>query len=571
MRKIKSIKNKIMIFFIGLAIFQMIVTAGFAKWHLEPSIVNMYTDHLNRFADVTLEQIVSETGKIENYMVNIIGDNSIQEFLKKSNEKEKQKCLPTLSTDLRNKILKYTEYDNIIKTIYLMDNYDRVYSNLTQKPMQLFLAQNQELRNRKDASAIWYGKDNFIAVFRIINNNTTDLTRKEGALCVFINSALFHERVDQLMMEKEQHYILRHVEQEFKLQDGEEADIKPGDIVSVKKKGDWVLQTWIEKDVAYEPVNMMMRILMVELCVLLLISVALIIFLSWRITRPMKKIEMAMREIGAGNMDAVVEREDEDEIGMLADTLNRMSQNIKELMERIHEDEEQKRYLELKAMQYQINPHFLYNTLDSITMSARKNNDFQSEKMTMALSEFFRISLSHGVEYVSVDTEIRYVKAYLEIQSMRFPDSVTWDCDIEEGVGKVKILKFILQPLVENSLYHGIHELGEKGNIQIHAYSDGEDLKIQVMDNGVGMLPEQLKLLKEMISEKRYTEKSIYEGGFGLQNVRQRLKLVYGERAGLYIQSEWEEGTDITVLIPGVLKERMIENEKDEDDFSTRH
>lgn len=378
--------------------------------------------------------------------------------------------------------------------------------------MQLFLAQNQELRNRKDASAIWYGKDNFIAVFRIINNNTTDLTRKEGALCIFINSALFHERVDRLMMEKEQHYILRHVEQEFKLQDGEEADIKPGDIVSVKKKGDWVLQTWIEKDVAYEPVNMMMRILMVELCVLLLISVALIIFLSWRITRPMKKIEMAMREIGAGNMDAVVEREDEDEIGMLADTLNRMSKNIKELMERIHEDEEQKRYLELKAMQYQINPHFLYNTLDSITMSARKNNDFQSEKMTMALSEFFRISLSHGVEYVSVDTEIRYVKSYLEIQSMRFPDSVTWDCDIEEGVGKVKILKFILQPLVENSLYHGIHELGEKGNIQIHAYSDGEDLKIQVRDNGVGMLPEQLKLLKEMISEKRYTEKSIYEG-----------------------------------------------------------
>lgn len=566
MRRIKSIKNKIMIFFIGLAIFQMIVTVGFAKWHLEPSIVKMYTDHLDRFADVTLEQVVSETEKIENYMVNIIGDNSIQEFLKKSDKIEEQKISPTLSTNLRNKILKYTEYDNIIKTIYLMDNYDRVYSNLTKKPMQMFLEQNQELKNRKDASAIWYGKDNFIAVFRIVNNNTTDLTKKEGALCIFINSDLFHERIDQLLMEKEQHYILKHAEGAFKLQDVEE-NIKPGDIVSVKKSGDWVLQTWIEKDVAYEPVNVMMRILMIELCVLLLISVALVIFLSWRITRPMKKIEMAMREIGAGNMDAFVEREDEDEIGMLADTLNRMSKNIKELMEQIHEDENQKRYLELKAMQYQINPHFLYNTLDSITMSARKNNDFQSEKMTMALSEFFRISLSHGVEYVSVDTEIRYVKSYLEIQSMRFPDSVTWECDVEKGIGEVKILKFILQPLVENSLYHGIHDLGETGHIQIHAYSEGEDLRIQVIDNGIGMLPKQLEMLKERISEKSHTEKSIYEGGFGLQNVQQRLKLVYGERAGLYIQSEWEEGTNITVLIPGVFRERMLRNEKNEDNF----
>lgn len=564
-RRIKSIKNKIMIFFIGLAFFQIAVTVGFAKWHLEPSIVKMYTEHLDRFADVALEQIVSETEKVESYMVNIIGDNSIQEFLKQSNEMQKQVVSPALSTNLRNKILKYTEYDNIIQAIYLVDNSGRVYSNLAQKQMQIFLEQHQDLKYRKNASAIWCGGDKLLAVYRIINNNTTDLTKKEGALCIFINSTVFRERVERLMMEQEQHYILNHVEREFELQEGKEAEIETGDIVSVKKKGDWILKTWIEKDVAYEPVNMIMRILMVELMVLLIISVILIVFLSWRITRPMKRIEMAMREIGSGNMDIVIENEDEDEMGMLAETLNRMSKNIKELMEQIYEDENQKRYLELKAMQYQINPHFLYNTLDAITMSARRNNDKQSEEMTMALSDFFRISLSHGVEYVSVDTEIQYVKSYLEIQSMRFPDSFTWEFNVEQEVKKVKILKFILQPLVENSLYHGIHDSGKYGHIVIDAYSEGNDLKIKVADDGVGMLPEQLKILERKIAQKKCIEQNIYEGGFGLQNVQQRLKLVYGERAGLYIQSEWDEGTEIIVLIPEILKESKLALEEIQD------
>ena len=119
------------------------------------------------------------------------------------------------------------------------------------------------------------------------------------------------------------------------------------------------------------------------------------VFLSERITRPIRKLTIAMKEIGAGNIDTVVLDEGEDELGLLAATLNRMSKSIKKLMEQIHEDEKQKRYLELKAMQYQINPHFLYNTLDSIAMSARRNQDRQSEEMTHALAEFFRIGLSH--------------------------------------------------------------------------------------------------------------------------------------------------------------------------------
>ena len=429
--------------------------------------------------------------------------------------------------------------------------------------MQHFLDENPVLKNRTEASAVWYTEEDCIVLYRIVNNNTTDLTRKTGALCIFIDKELFEERLNHLMMEENQHYLMEGSGRNFFLVSEKNAVLNEGDIVSTREQDGWVLKTWIDKDTAYAPVNMLLRILMLELLILLGISVGLAVFLSGRITRPMRKIETAMQQIGEGNMDIVVQDQDQDEMGILAATLNNMSLNIKELMAQIHRDEEQKRYLQLKAMQYQVNPHFLYNTLDSIAMSARRNNDSTSEKMALALSEFFRLSLSHGMEYVTVSEEMRYVQSYLEIQSMRFPDSVTWECRIEPGLENIKVLKFILQPLAENSLYHGLRDSGREGHIDVSAYAVKEDLIFSVKDNGAGMLPEQLEKLKEEINCRQATEKSIYEGGFGLQNVQQRLQLVYGEQAGLSIESEWDEGTCITVIIPGGKEQKEDEKSKD--------
>lgn len=561
--RFKSIKSKIILLFIILAVFQISVMALFAKLHLEPSIVNMYSEHLDRSADIALDKTVEEIRKIEKYTVNMIGDSRIQSFLELADSTGDRTSLISLTPELRNRILSYTDYDNIIQAIYLMDNQGHIYSNQGQPKMQRFLDENPALKNRTDASAVWYTEEDYIVLYRIVNNNTTDLTRKTGSLCIFIDKGLFEERVNNLMMEDNQHYLMEGSDRNFFLVSGENVVLNEGDIVSTKEQDGWVLKTWIEKDTAYAPVNMLLRILMLELLILLGISVGLAVFLSGRITRPMRKIETAMQQIGEGNMDIVVHDQDQDEMGILAATLNNMSLNIKELMERIHKDEEQKRYLQLKAMQYQVNPHFLYNTLDSIAMSARRNNDGTSEKMTLALSEFFRLSLSHGMEYVTVSEEMRYVQSYLEIQSMRFPDSVTWDCRIEPGLENIRVLKFILQPLAENSLYHGFRDSGRKGHIDISAYAREQDLIFCVRDNGAGMLPEQLAKLSEEIKREQITEKSIYEGGFGLQNVQQRLQLVYGEGAGLRIESEWDEGTCITVIIPGGREPKEDEKSKD--------
>lgn len=562
-RRFKSIKSKIILFFILLAVFQTSVMAIFAKMHLEPSIVNMYSEHLDRSADIALNKTVEEIQKIENYTVNIVGDSEIQKFLEMANRSGARAPMPLVTEELRNKLLSYTDYDNIVQAIYLMDNQGHIYSNQGQVKMQWFLEKNLALEERREASAVWYTEKNNIVLYRIVNNNTTDLTRKMGALCIFIDRELFEERLNNLMMEENQHYLMEGSGRNFFLVSEENIVLNEGDIVSTKEQDGWVLKTWIEKETAYAPVNLLLGILMMELLLLLVISVGLAVFLSWRITRPMRKIETAMQQIGEGNMDIVVHDSDQDEMGILAATLNSMSMNIKELMAQIHKDEEQKRYLELKAMQYQVNPHFLYNTLDSIAMSARKNQDYTSEKMTLALSEFFRISLSRGMEYVTVSEEMRYVQSYLEIQGMRFPDSVTWECRVEKGIENAKVLKFILQPLVENSLYHGLRDSGREGHIEVCAGTCGNDLVFRVKDSGIGMLPEQLKKVTEELNQKQITGKSIYEGGFGLQNVQQRLQLVYGEKAGLTIESEWDEGTCITVMIPNGREQR--EDEKSED------
>lgn len=551
-RKLTSIRGRLLFFFIGLSVLQIVVMAGFVKLNLEPSIIEMYTEHLERFADVTLEEMSDESEKIENYMVNIIGDSSIQSFLETANKVEGEELAAGFSAELRNRILAYTDYDNIIRAIYLLDNEGRIYSNLGKRGMQKLLEENPKLSRRREASALWFSKEqDVIAIFRIINNNTTDLTRRIGAICIFIDREEFQDRVNRLMMEENQHYVLASGDRNFLIMSEEDMEIGEGDIVCVKENEGWKLKTWIDKDTAYAPVDLMVRLLLIELLVLLGVSVVLIVYLTGRITKPMKKIRAAMKEIGEGNMDILVP-EEEDEMGVLAATLNTMSQNIKELMEQLHEDEKQKRYLELKAMQYQINPHFLYNTLDSITMSARKNHDRQSEAMTMALSEFFRICLSQGMEFVTVETELRYVQSYLEIQSIRFPDSVSWQCMAEPGLEKLKVLKFILQPIVENSLYHGLHDVDRNGDIRIHAFRKGCDLHICVSDNGVGMMPKQLESVRMKIMEKRIAQEGFGQGGIGLQNVQQRLQLVYGTKAGLVIESEWEEGTWVTAVIPGI-------------------
>ena len=552
-RRFKSIKNRIMVFFIGVAVFQIAAMALFAVFHLRPSLTKMYEEHLEKFTESAFWEVTSAKMKIENYTVNMIGDSDIQDFLE-SADNSSRNYVPSMTAEMRNRILSYTDYDSAIRSIYLIDNFGRMYSNLSHKAISGYLESKEELRKRSDASAVWFTdfNDSSIVVYRIVNNNTTDLKRKIGAICMVIDKSLFVDRIQQLLLEDTQNYRLESADGNFRISSAADRDTFSAEkyIISSYDNRIWRLETWIDKDEAYASIYLIFKILTLELMVLLVISICMVIYLSGRITRPISDIRNAMKQIGKGNMEAEVPVSGEDEIGQLAATMNRMSKKIGELVERIRREETNQRLLELKAMQYQINPHFLYNTLDSISMFARKNHDEQCEELVIALSDFFRISLSHGQEFVTVEKEVKYAECYLEIQNIRFPEQITWDVTVEEELKEIKIMKFILQPLVENSIYHGIRDAGRKGHIQISAYQDANGLILCVQDDGIGMLPEELTELMADLESEEIREKDIHEGGFGLKNVHQRLKLMYGENSGLQIKSEWEEGTCITIYIP---------------------
>ena len=464
-RRFKSIKNRIMVFFIGVAVFQIAAMALFAVFHLRPSLTKMYEEHLEKFTESAFWEVTSAKMKIENYTVNMIGDSDIQEFLE-SADNSSRNYVPSMTAEMRNRILSYTDYDSAIRSIYLIDNFGRMYSNLSHKAISGYLESKEELRKRSDASAVWFTdfNDSSIVVYRIVNNNTTDLKRKIGAICMVIDKSLFVDRIQQLLLEDTQNYRLESADGNFRISSAADRDTFSAEkyIISSYDNRIWRLETWIDKDEAYASIYLIFKILTLELMVLLVISICMVIYLSGRITRPISDIRNAMKQIGKGNMEAEVPVSGEDEIGQLAATMNRMSKKIGELVERIRREETNQRLLELKAMQYQINPHFLYNTLDSISMFARKNHDEQCEELVIALSDFFRISLSHGQEFVTVEKEVKYAECYLEIQNIRFPEQITWDVTVEEELKEIKIMKFILQPLVENSIYHGIRDAGQK-------------------------------------------------------------------------------------------------------------
>lgn len=208
------------------------------------------------------------------------------------------------------------------------------------------------------------------------------------------------------------------------------------------------------------------------------------------------------------------------------------------------------RYAELRLLQEQINPHFLYNTLDTIIWLIEGNLSEQAVDMVVSLSDFFRLVLSHGKEFITIKDEELHIRSYLEIQQVRYQDILDYEISIDPALYPYRILKLTLQPLVENALYHGIKYKRAKGKITITGSMIREEQEIKiclcVKDNGVGMEEEELRRLqKEIMRPCQETE-----SGFGLANVNERLRMNFGMAYGLTILSKKGEGTEVRVMIP---------------------
>lgn len=301
------------------------------------------------------------------------------------------------------------------------------------------------------------------------------------------------------------------------------------------------------------------RLFIVFMITLILFILVLInSYISSRITNPIKELEKSVGILEEGDLETAVSIGGSYEIQHLGNSINNMAIQIRVLMNDIVTEHEAKRKQEFNTLQSQINPHFLYNTLDIIVWMIENEQKNEAVKAVTALARFFRISLSKGRSIITVRDELEHVRSYLMIQHMRFKNKFSYEIEAEEECMELTSLKLILQPLVENAIYHGMEFMDGEGEIKLSVIRKGEDLIIRVSDNGLGMTEDQVKSL---FSDEVHVT-STKGSGIGVKNVNERIKLYFGESYGLTIDSEPDEGTAITILLPAVPYGSVLEREK---------
>ena len=278
--------------------------------------------------------------------------------------------------------------------------------------------------------------------------------------------------------------------------------------------------------------------------ILLLAVIGISGIISREITKPIRSLRDSMRKVQNGQFDTHVEVITENEIGSLGRSFNLMTSEIRALMEQNVYEQKQKRKSELKALQAQINPHFLYNTLDSIIWMSEAGESDEVVEMTSALARLLRQSISNDQEEVELEKEIEYVKNYLTIQKMRYKDKLEFFIYVDPRVAHVPVIKLVLQPLVENAIYHGIKYKETKGNLKIYAKPVDGRVEIVVADDGIGMDED---VMEHIFDEHRKEQK---RNGVGVPNVQKRLQLQYGSEYGIRYESVKGAGTKVVITIP---------------------
>lgn len=276
-----------------------------------------------------------------------------------------------------------------------------------------------------------------------------------------------------------------------------------------------------------------------------LLSVAVSLAISNGISRPVRDLSRKMLKIGDGDFSVTSEYVSKDEIGVLSLHFNKMVEQVKLLIRKVYQEELLKQKAELKSLRMQINPHFLYNSLESINWMARINGVPEIGKMVKALGDLMRASIG-GEDFVTVEEEIRNINNYLTIQKFRYGEKVTVKFEIDPDIRKIKIPKLILQPIVENAIVHGIEKKVGNGGIVITGKKLGEKIQFQVEDDGIGMEEELAATI--LTDNDRFTPEG--HTHIGLKNVDRRIRMYYGEENPVSITSKPGEGTVVTICIP---------------------
>ena len=306
-------------------------------------------------------------------------------------------------------------------------------------------------------------------------------------------------------------------------------------------------------EVDMQPYRQNLKPLIIALAavVSLLFIMILMVMINQYIDHPIKKLIKHMKKLEVGRFSDKIEDDRTDEFGKVYQAYNSMTVEIEKLIQELYQEKLVKREMELKILQEKINPHFLYNTLDTINWIAMENQVEDISKMVISLSTMYRLTFNKGRDLISIDDVMTSISCYLDIQQIRYGESFVYEIDCAEDTKQLEILNLIIQTLVENAIIHGMEGMKENGKILIKTRRDNGFLTIEVTDNGIGMDEDKLKLIRASISSLGMESES------GLRNVQKRIKLYYGNEYGIKIDSRKGSGTSIWVKIPAI----MIDND----------
>ena len=444
----------------------------------------------------------------------------------------------------------YSEaYDSIVSNMMIANNYNLDFRDELDESIYRLVAGSITLDSIDDDDSV---KDPYELVqklredFSALVKITTDRESRLWLQSLLRNLDTLEDRIDDI---------------KYKLDEGGHYD----ENMEMLDNNIYILTELIQDDIQYyiyyqtrsmnslklqlnAQVERFMLVFGVMLAVILLLVLLIAAQTVSGIVRPIERLRQVTGAVAHGDFEARAETTGPAEIAELSGSVNDMTVHLEAMVSKIKEDESKMRHAELRLLQEQINPHFLYNTLDTIVWLIESDSTDEAVDMVVSLSQFFRLVLSHGAEYISIREEEQHVRSYLKIQQARYHDILDYEIDIDSAIYPYKILKLTLQPLVENALYHGIKYKRAMGKITITGRMQERRIVLTVQDNGVGMEPEKLAHLRREIERPCKDT----EGGFGLANVNERIRMYFGDYYGMQIDSVQGQGTTVTVSIPAL-------------------
>lgn len=292
--------------------------------------------------------------------------------------------------------------------------------------------------------------------------------------------------------------------------------------------------------------NTSLKVTLSIVAVVIALAFIALSFLTMKITKPIKRMTVLMKKVEQGNLDVLINTDRKDEIGTLGRSFNSMTRKLKILIEEVYKIQLSRKEAELKTLQAQINPHFLYNTLDVIYWTSRLENAPRTGEIVSALAKLFKLGLNKGSEITTIKKEVEHVHSYLTIQKYRYDEIPEFRIDVDESILEHSTIKLILQPFVENALVHGIAEMGGRGRVEILGRDQGKNICFEVIDNGKGMEEDRIR---EIFEENFESDQK----GYGVRNVHKRIKLYFGQDYGVEIFSKTASGTKVVITIPKVI------------------